>query len=421
MDPAAPSPHPAGWSRPAVDAGALWAASGAQWLTAADVAVPVGLVGEIVGLVDHLDERIDDPAARLTTSSTAGGVGLLAERAALVGFGPSGRTSCGGGTRLVCAKDGRLAVSLARDDDVDLVPAWLGIGHVPPGSHWEVVESAVVDRSASDLVDRAIELGLPCTRVGEATAPSAPGGGVSVSWRGAGRPRRLGSLLVVNLASLWAGPLAADVLARLGARVVTVESQERPDGSRATLGFFESLHGRTESVSLPFRTETGRRRLRDLVSAADVVIEGSRPRALAQLGIDVEEHVRDGERIWVSITAHGRHGAAGERVGFGDDAAAAGGLVGWIDGEPTFLADAVADPLAGLTSAAAVVDLVEAGVGGIVDVALSRVAASCVDHPLAGTSERRSNVERPRARSDRGGPLPLGRDTERVLAELGID
>ena len=62
-----------------------------------------------------------------------------------------------------------------------------------------------------------------------------------------------------------------------------------------------------------------------------MVIEASRPRALAQLGLAPEmiPH-RDGQ-VWLSITGYGR--AAPERAAFGDDAAVAGGLVGWIDGE----------------------------------------------------------------------------------------
>ena len=48
----------------------------------------------------------------------------------------------------------------------------------------------------------------------------------------------------------------------------------------------------------------------------------------------------------------------------------------WIDGTPRFVGDAVADPLAGLTAAVAVVDALEAGGRVLLDVALSWVAAS---------------------------------------------
>ena len=80
------------------------------------------------------------------------------------------------------------------------------------------------------------------------------------------------------------------------------------------------------------------------------VLEGSRPRALQQLGLDAAEHVAAGT-VWVAISAYGREQA--HRVGFGDDVAAAVGLV-VDDGDGPYPAgDAIADPLAGATAAAA--------------------------------------------------------------------
>ena len=50
---------------------------------------------------------------------------LLGERAALMGLWRRGTTSCGGSCRLFPVRDGWLAVSLPRAEDMDLVPAWL--------------------------------------------------------------------------------------------------------------------------------------------------------------------------------------------------------------------------------------------------------------------------------------------------------
>ena len=50
---------------------------------------------------------------------------LLGERAAHMGLWRRGTTSCGGSCRLLPSRDGYLAVSLARDDDFEAVPAWL--------------------------------------------------------------------------------------------------------------------------------------------------------------------------------------------------------------------------------------------------------------------------------------------------------
>lgn len=54
--------------------------------------------------------------------------------------------------------------------------------------------------------------------------------------------------------------------------------------------------------------------------------------------------------VWAAITAHGW---AEDRVGFGDDCAAAGGLASWVDGEQRLVGDALADPLTGLEGALA--------------------------------------------------------------------
>nr|WP_249420488.1 CoA transferase [Rhabdothermincola salaria] len=197
--------------------------------------------------------------------------------------------------------------------------------------------------------------------------------------RGEATPAR-----VVDLSSLWAGPLCGRLLAALGMEVVKVESTTRPDGARrGSPAFFDHLNGDKRHLALPLASTEGRRALADLLTAADVVIEGSRPRALEQMGIEPAAVVAGGPgRVWVSITAYGRTGPWRNRVGFGDDAAAAGGLVRRdADGVPTFVGDAVADPLAGLVAAAAAASSWAAGGGAVVDVALREVARAAASTP----------------------------------------
>jgi crotonobetainyl-CoA:carnitine CoA-transferase CaiB-like acyl-CoA transferase len=206
-------------------------------------------------------------------------------------------------------------------------------------------------------------------------------------------------------------------MVRMGADVVCVESTRRPDGGRATPAWFDSIHAGQRSVALDFRSPSDVERLHRLLASAEVVIEGSRPRALAQLGISSERLVANGPRVWVAITAHGRSGDPAMRVGYGDDAAAAGGLIGWVEDAPVFLADAVADPVSGLVAADAIVELVTAGRRAIVDVALSRVAASMAsrhDDPIVAPI---SQPAAPRCPRPPVPPFVLGADTDDVLAE----
>jgi crotonobetainyl-CoA:carnitine CoA-transferase CaiB-like acyl-CoA transferase len=155
------------------------------------------------------------------------------------------------------------------------------------------------------------------------------------------------------------------------------------------------------------------------VASADVVVTAARPRALAGLGLDPEAVLaRDRPRVWVSITGHGGDGPGAHRVGFGDDAAVAGGLVAWDhrSGGPVFCADAVADPATGLAAAAAVLDALAAGGRWLLDVALARVAAHLAG-PTVPVPEG-VTPSPPRARPVPGPARPLGADTDAVLASL---
>ena len=149
-----------------------------------------------------------------------------------------------------------------------------------------------------------------------------------------------------------------------------------------------------------------------------MVIEASRPRALRQLGLDAAQLVAaGGPQVWISITAYGRDGPAGDRVGFGDDTAVAGGLVAWdgSDGSgPCFCADAVADPATGLVAAAAAVHALASGGRWLVDIALRDVAASLAGRTLPA-GDRPATP--PRAPCSRGVARPLGADTEVLLTE----
>ena len=80
-------------------------------------------------------------------------------------------------------------------------------------------------------------------------------------------------------------------------------------------------------------------------------------------------------KVWLSITAYGRTGPWCNRVGFGDDTAAAAGLLEGLDVDaPRFVGDAVADPLTGVLGAALITDAIAAGGGVLIDLALREVA-----------------------------------------------
>ena len=150
------------------------------------------------------------------------------------------------------------------------------------------------------------------------------------------------------------------------------------------------------------------------------MIEASRPRALAQFGIDARDVVREGgPQVWISITGHGRAGAAANRVAFGDDAAVAGGLVAWAGGTPVFCADAVADPLTGLSAANACLDTLAGGGRWLLDVSMAGVCAGLAGPTLPVAPA--TLVADPRARVAGRRAPQLGADTVRVLAEMDLE
>lgn len=297
---------------------------------------------------------------------------IVMGRAARSGLVSNGRISANGSCRLLAATDGWVAVNLARSADVDAVPAVLETA-VDPGETWDAVERFARSRRAAAVADRFQLLGVPAAVLDDPTVDAAR----AVSFHRLGDTAAPRGSTVVDLTSMWAGPLCAHLLGRAGMRIVKVESVDRPDGARfGDPRFFEWLHAGHELRALDLRSEAGRVELRRLVDAADVVLESSRPRALAQLGVDAAQVVaaRPG-RIWVSITGYGRSGGAADKVAFGDDAAVAGGLVARDDdGLPVFCADAVADPMSGLSAAAAALRSVDEGGGHLIEVAMAAVA-----------------------------------------------
>jgi hypothetical protein len=387
-------------------------------LTGRPVGPPLGAPPALIDLIDRAVEvlhRRGEGGARLD------GLALLGERAALSGLSRGGAVSCGGGARLVPARDGWLAVSLARPEDVAALPAWLGrdaTGDDP----WPFVVEGAAAKPAAALDAQAALLGLPFAAVGSVgpraqSAFDLPLGALRIG-KDSGVSRPLGATTVLDLSSLWAGPLCAQLLAEAGARVVKVESTGRPDGARrGPAPFFDLLNGTKQSVALDLASVAGRRDLGRLISAADVVIESARPRALEQMGIDCTDVLGrpDGPLVWASITSHGRDPGHRQRVGFGDVAAAAGGLVAGDAQGPCFLADAVADPLTGLVAAAAILEALGAGGRWLIDAAMAPMAAA-VAGPLIDVAGLAAHP--PRAREAVRVAPGLGADTAAVLGAL---
>ncbi len=368
------------------------------------------------------------------------GSALLTERAALNAHQRRGNISPGGACRILKAADGAVALNLARDDDWALLPALFEVDAVADG---HALAALLAKITMHDAVERGRLLGLPiCPVVPPPSRPTpwfrevpSPSGG------GLGRGRSCAVAagpLVVDLSSLWAGPLCSHLLQRCGAKVIKVESTGRPDGARrGSTAFYDLLNAGKRSVALDLASSRGRAQLRDLLLRADIVVEASRPRALRQMGIDAEALLRErADLTWISLTGYGRDEPQANWLAYGDDAGVAAGL-SWlmqkVAGEAIFVGDAIADPVTGIHAALAAWASWHAGGSRVIALALVDVLRHVIsfDAPADLQAWRarytewtqlaaQSGIREPQSRAAAAPAAELGADTVAVLGEFSI-
>ena len=353
-----------------------WARSGLMELTGCASGPPLSPPAPVLTRIHAVASAIMDLAGKQGQALELDVREMLTGRAAEAGWRRQGTVSANGTCRLLRAADGWLAINLARQVDVRSLPAVLGRDLA--GEPWAELRADAADRPAAEMAAAAQLVGIPAAVLhGDAPAPVRV---TTFGLRATLGPRttlRPVPGLVLDLSAMWAGPLCASILGRVGWRVLKVEDPRRPDGARfGPPAFYASLHAGQPAVRLDFGSATGCAELRRLADKATVVIESSRPRALRGLGLIAEDWLGAAPgRIWVSVTGYGRDDPQ-QRVAFGDDAAVAGGLVAYgPDGTPAFCGDAIADPLTGLYAALAALAARTAGGGVLVDVAMAGVSA----------------------------------------------
>ncbi|MFI5974521.1 CaiB/BaiF CoA transferase family protein [Streptomyces sp. NPDC051452] len=198
-------------------------------------------------------------------------------------------------------------------------------------------------------------------------------------------PPALDGLRVLDLATLFAGPLAATLLGDFGAEVIKVEHPRRPDPSRGHgpakrgVGLWWKVLGRNKrTITLDLSTPGGRETLLRLAATADVVVENFRPGTLEKWELGWEElAAANPGLILARVTAFGQFGPYAHRPGFGTLAEAMSGfaaITGEPAGPPTLPPFGLADSVAGLATAYAVLTALAArehtGTGQVVDMAI---------------------------------------------------
>jgi len=131
----------------------------------------------------------------------------------------------------------------------------------------------------------------------------------------------LDGIKVLDLGECISGPYCARMLAAFGAEVIKVEKPGEGDPARRMgpfpqdvfhperSGTFLYLNASKKSITLNLKTATGRGILKELASAADVLVENSPPGVMANLGLDYATLDSVNPRlVMASITGYGQSG-----------------------------------------------------------------------------------------------------------------
>ncbi|MHB9754327.1 CaiB/BaiF CoA transferase family protein [Streptomyces sp. BYX5S] len=195
----------------------------------------------------------------------------------------------------------------------------------------------------------------------------------------------LTGLRVLDLATLFAGPLCATMLGDFGAEVIKVEHPRRPDPSRGHgpskdgVGLWWKTLGRNKkNLTLDLSSPGGREILLKLVAGSDVVIENFRPGTLEKWHLGWDELSAANPRLVLArVTGFGQFGPYARRPGFGTLAEAMSGfaaLTGQPDGPPTLPPFGLADSIAALATSYAIMAALRGreatGRGQVVDLAI---------------------------------------------------
>jgi crotonobetainyl-CoA:carnitine CoA-transferase CaiB-like acyl-CoA transferase len=174
----------------------------------------------------------------------------------------------------------------------------------------------------------------------------------------------LTGLRVLDLGTVYAAPITAMLLGDYGADVIKVE-HPRGDPAR-THGWNREGHGlwwkviarNKRTVTLNFSKPEGQDILRRLVADADVLIENFRPGVMEKWNLGPDDLLDVNPRlVMLRVTGFGQSGPYAHRRAFGTLAEAMSGFAhqtGQEDGPPTLPPFGLADGVAGITGALAV-------------------------------------------------------------------
>jgi len=165
----------------------------------------------------------------------------------------------------------------------------------------------------------------------------------------------LSGIRVIDIGTMVAGPVAATLLADLGAEVIKVEQPENgdtlrhigPHGENGDSLWWNVEARNKRSITLDLQHPEGQRILKELVKDADVVVENFRPGTLERWNLGWKDLEQVNPRlVMLSVSGFGQTGPYAPRAGYDRMALALGGMLnisGYPDRPPVRPGTAVAD------------------------------------------------------------------------------
>ncbi len=236
-------------------------------------------------------------------------------------------------------------------------------------------------------------------------------------------PKPLSGLRVIDFTNAVAGPIAAFILADLGAEVIKIEApNSRPRVAAGTapllegadapsynriMTFNELNHGK-RSLVLDAATPEGRQVMLDLAARSDAVVQNFAPRVMGNLGLGFEQLSAVNPRlVMASMPAFGLSGPLSDRISYGPGVDAMSGLshlTGYADGPPmkpgNFFCDQQAGVLTAFAVCAAVRHAERTGEGQHIELAMIEgefqlLGDAYIDFAMNGRERRRTGNDHP--------------------------
>lgn len=175
----------------------------------------------------------------------------------------------------------------------------------------------------------------------------------------------LNGIRVIDITTIVLGPMATQILADFGADVIKVEVVEgdlmRANGLARTRGMsstFMNLNRNKRSLAVNLKTPEGLNAIKELIKTADVLVHNMRVKAIDKLGLGYNDAIKLNPNIvYCAATGFGETGTLAGQPAFDDIIQASCGmahLVGHETGVPDFPPTLIADKVAGIYTANAV-------------------------------------------------------------------